>query len=370
MDRSQRRAVAGEHDAAGPDAVVLERIPYVPETWDRLINGHPEVQVFHSSAWLSFLAMSQHAEPVVAVVRHHGRCVGFFVGAIVRRFGIRILGSPLRGWGTAYMGFLLEPEFNRRSAADALLRFAFKELGCLHVELGDARLTKDAMERSGYTVEAGSTFVVDLTPTEDEIFRNMNGKTRQHYRKAIRLGVRAEVAVDGTFPDEFHQQLTEVFGRQGLVPTYGIERLRQLIDALLPSGQLLLMRVRGPDGLTIASGVVVARNRTAVNWGAAFFRDSASLHPMEVFWWEAMRYWRARGITTYDMGGRGDYKAKYGGVVQAAPRFHASRFGLQRGRALVRRITRIRQVVSGHLTSRRFRSSTRGAMRDEGSDVD
>ena len=39
-----------------------------------------------------------------------------------------------------------------------------------------------------------------------------------------------------------------------------------------------------------------------------------------------MRYWKARGMTRYDMCGGGGYKAKYGGQPIAVPWVRKSRF--------------------------------------------
>jgi CelD/BcsL family acetyltransferase involved in cellulose biosynthesis len=327
---------------------VLERIPYDPVAWEATIGGHPDLEVFHGSAWLDYLGASQDAEPVIALVRADGRPVGHFVGAIVRRYGIRILGSPLRGWGTQYMGFLLDDGFDRGRAAEALLPFAFGDLGCLHVELADRHLTANQMAGVGYAIENGRTFMVDLARPEEEILAGMRPRTRQYVRKAVRQGIRPEVATGLDFADDFHAQLVEVFAHQGLVPTYGVERVRQLITALQPTGQLHLVRVMAPEGRCVASGVSVGRGRTAVFWGGAFFRADSELHPNGVLWWEAMRYWRSRGAQRYDMGGGGDYKAKYGGVETPTFHFHRSRYGVLRyGRWAVRSLFRARQVLAG-----------------------
>jgi hypothetical protein len=168
--------------------VALERIPYDPVAWEVTIAGHPDVEVFHGSAWLEYLAATQGAEPVIAVVRADGRPVGHFVGAIVRRYGIRILGSPLRGWGTMRMGFLLDDELYRRAAADAFSSFAFGDLRCLHVELADAGLDVDQMSAAGYRVDSGRTFVVNLEPPEAAILAAMRSTTRNYIRQALRRG--------------------------------------------------------------------------------------------------------------------------------------------------------------------------------------
>ena len=138
--------------------ISLERIPYDPVAWGAIVAAHPDAEVFHGPAWLAYLAASQGAEPVVAAVRADGRTVGHFVGSLVRRFGMRILGSPLRGWGTPCMGFLLDPGVDRRAVAQALLPFAFGDLKCMHLELADRRLTRELMAGSDYVIEVGRTF--------------------------------------------------------------------------------------------------------------------------------------------------------------------------------------------------------------------
>jgi hypothetical protein len=167
-----------------PTVVALERVALDTAEWDAIVQRHPDASVFHSSAWLRFLAASEGAEPVLAVVKADGRPCGYFAGAIVHRFGMKFLGSPLPGWATPYMGFLLDGGVDRRSAAEALVPFAFSELGCLHVELDDPRLTIEQMAGSAYSVEPWMTYLVDLRPPEEEILARMDPHRRQYIRRA------------------------------------------------------------------------------------------------------------------------------------------------------------------------------------------
>ena len=351
---SQDRPVSGAGGAAEAaqgrrrSAVTLQRIPYEPDAWRAIVDGHPDAEVYHGPAWLGYLAATQGAEPVVAVVRENGRPVGHFVGAIVRRYGVRILGSPLRGWGTMAMGFLLDDGADRRAAAIALASFAFRDLRCVHLELSDRLLTVDAMAGSGYAMERGETFVVDLQREEDAIVGGMRQTTRNYIRQAVRKGLVVERVRDVSFADEYYDQLVEVFGRQGLVPTYDVERVRQLIRALDPTEEVLLLRVLDPDGACVSTLIVIGGNRSSVLWGAAFRRAQADRHPNEPMHWEAMRYWRSRGVQRYDMGGAGGYKAKYGGAPLETAHFHRSRWKVMgAGRSMVRRSFRLAQVARG-----------------------
>ena len=94
------------------------------------------------------VAATQQADPVVARVLRGDEQVGWFTGLVVRRFGIRILGSPFAGWMTGPMGFDLDPGVSRREAAQALIRFAFKDLRCLHLEVIDRQAKDDDVRGS------------------------------------------------------------------------------------------------------------------------------------------------------------------------------------------------------------------------------
>src|SRR4030067_1109361 len=91
--------------------------------------------LFQTPAWLAFVAETQHAEPVHALVTSGNSAVGRFTGLIVRRLGVRILGSPMPGWTTSYMGFNLDPGVSRTDALAALERFVFQQLKCIHFEI-------------------------------------------------------------------------------------------------------------------------------------------------------------------------------------------------------------------------------------------
>src|SRR5215207_8451207 len=121
-----------------PTALRLERIPFESCDWPAM-DAFGDRVIFQTREWVEFVARAQGAEPVVAAVRDGARTVGYFTGLVVRRYGIRILGSPLPGWTTSSMGFNLEAGVSRGRAVEALTEFAFGTLRCLHLELKDRR---------------------------------------------------------------------------------------------------------------------------------------------------------------------------------------------------------------------------------------
>jgi CelD/BcsL family acetyltransferase involved in cellulose biosynthesis len=329
----------------------LQRLDAGRRDWERM-DAFPDRVIFQTREWLEFVSRAQRAEPVVAAVMDGRELAGYFTGLIVRRYGVPILGSPFPGWTTASMGFNLVEGVSRRAATEALVAFAFGPAGCAHLELKDRRLVPEDLAGLGFRHSPTLTFEIDLEPDEETIFARMSSACRRAIRKGERVGVKVEEATPDGFADEYHAQLLEVFARQGLRPTYGVDRVRELIRCLHPTGHLLLLRAIAPGGERIATGIFPAMNGTAYFWGGASWRSHQILRPNEAIFWHAMRYWRARGMKVLDMGGGGDYKRRYGPRELIVPAFRRSRLaavGLLRdlaARTAARRLTPRRSLFA------------------------
>ncbi len=285
--------------------------------------------IFHTPEWLTFVAECQRAEPILATVSDGSVTVGHFTGLLTRRYGLRILGSPMAGWTTSYLGFNLQSGVSRRDATEALTRFAFDDLGCAHLEVRDRGATEADMAGLGLRWDAAPTAVIDLSPDEDTLFGAMAGACRRNIRKAAKSGVIIEEAgTDPSFADEFYDQLRDVFAKQNLVPTYSVERVKSLIRHLAPAGRISLLRARDADGRCIATAVLPWYHRTMYFWGGASYREHQHLRPNEALIWHALRQAKARGVTEFDFVGGNAYKAKYGTTEVAVPWARQSRWPL------------------------------------------
>lgn len=325
-----------------------ERIDLQLSFWGDILDTFKDRTIFQTPSWMSFIAETQNAEPIFAAVKDGSRTAGYFSGLIVRKFGFKILGSPLPGWTTSYMGMNLSPGVSRRLGLEAVVRLAFEELSCVHIEIMDRQISVNDARELGFEIRTFAGFEIDLRASEDQLFANMTSACRRCIRRAEKCGVIIEEAHDHGFADDYYAQLQEVFRKQSLVPPYGIDRVRALIAHLLDTGHLLLLRARNPLGQCIATGIFPAMNDTMYFWGGASRRDSLGYRPNEVLHWHAMKYWKARGVTRYDMGGGGEYKRKYGGYEIAVPWIRKSRYpGLGILRSLAKQMAGWRQWTLG-----------------------
>ena len=293
--------------------------------WEAL-DKFEDRTVFQTREWLQFVSQTQGAIPVVVELRENGDLVGYFTGLTFSRLGVKVLGSSFPGWTTPYMGFNLVAGVSRADALAAIEKLAWDELKCLHMEVSDPYFKVEDGETLGFITDSYTSYRTDLTRSEEELFNSMDSACRRCVRKAEKSGVTIEEAHDHGFADEYYEQLKDVFAKQGLVPTYDVERVRALIKNLEPTGRLLLVRARDREGKCIATGIFPGFNKIAEFWGNASFRSSQILRPNEFIQWYVMRYWKRRGIQVYDWGGEGTYKEKYGCVQHQVPWFTKSRY--------------------------------------------
>lgn len=336
----------------------LEALKLNSFPWEKTHSGLDDRTIYQSLVWLNFLKSTQNGEPVLAALRNGSDTVGYFTGMVVRRLGLRILGSPFPGWSTSYMGLNLEPGISKRAALDAVKRFAFGELHCSHLEFMDRKFSADEIADCGLRSTPLNGYEVHLTPAEGDIFEGFRPSCRQAIRKAIRSGVTVEEAHDAAFADDYYAQLQEVFARQHLVPTYDHARVQELIRLIQPTGNLLLLRAKDREGRVIATGIFLLISPTTIYfWGGASWWAYQNLRPNDLLMWSAMRIGKARGMNIMDLGGAGDYKKKFGGNPISVPwaRISSKPFiGLLRETA--KTFFSLRQRISYRTTS--TRSST------------
>ncbi len=293
--------------------ISFKRIDIGDMPWEKLLEFN-DSNIFQSLPWIDFLADFLGAEPIIAAVLSDGLVQGYFMGLIEKKLGLRILGSPLRGWNTYFMGFNLMPGVSYSKVLQAFPNFAFTELNCHFLMIIDANLKEGELKGLSYHVRKITNFVLDLTKSEAELFASMKGNSsRTSIRRTIKKGVVIEETTDPGFADEYYAQYQEVNARKSLPPYYGLDFVRQMIAHLLPTGNLLMLRARTPDGVSIATHIDLVFNRVAVAWGSASRKEYLSFRPNELIYWYVMKKVKSMGIEVFHLAdGVKQFKEKLG----------------------------------------------------------
>lgn len=292
--------------------ISFERIEMKDVDWGKM-SEIGEINIFQSLPWLNFLSTIHRIEPVILSVKSNEQICGYFFGLIVKKFGLRILGSPFRGWATYFMGFNLKPNVSLNEVLQAFPPFVFGQLKCHYLEIMDPCWNGDSGMDLQYKVDHLPWLALDLAPSEDTIFARMKTTGRWSIRRAIKSGVIIEEASDLDFADDYFAQYQEVMSNKSLQPPYNLERVRQLIRDIFPTGSLLLLRARNQEGSCIATAIFLNLNDKAIYWGGASWRQYQSLHPNELVMWEGLKTVKRRGAQILYLGGEAEqYKLKFG----------------------------------------------------------
>lgn len=334
--------------ASRPIEIIRCQLDDVP--WGDLEERNDHT-VFQRRSWLASLAESQRATPIALRIGN-GPEPAWCFGLVIRRFGVRIFGSPFPGWGTPYIGISTLHDGERINIANSVLQYAISELGCLHAELADPLLDAKGAFSPRIFKGAFKTLWTDLTREKELILADFHKESRRVVRKSAERRVVIHQAEDpDAFALEYYAQLSDVFEKQGLVPPFSLERVRLLIQHLAPSGQVLLLQATHAERGCIGTTISVGAGRYAALWGTASYRRHQDLLPNEAMLWNTLLHWKARGAATFDWGGYAEYKArKYGGRPVDITWLRLSRFrALHHAREMAKRaywrLNRIRATL-------------------------
>ena len=289
--------------------------------WDELIADYESRELFHRQAWLDYLAASRGVQIRKWAIREHGRIIGYFCGGILRKGPFRILGSPLKGWGTNFMGPVVDREFDQDAFLQALDRLAHEEHIAM-TELECRTFPEACLEAARYEAVPGWTYLVPVILGTDVIWNKLDSTCRNRIRKAIRSALTIEHADDVVVAAEFYDRYTDLMRRKGLPPPYPPEYPQLMFRYLKKADLLFALRVRDPAGDTLAVGLFPHDGQTVYFWGGASYRDGRDLCPNDYLHWSAMRLAAERGLASYDMCGYGPFKKKFGGQLVKLNRWH------------------------------------------------
>jgi hypothetical protein len=284
--------------------------------WTELLTQFPEHTVFHTIPWLSAIAAANGLDIVLTSVFCAAQCLALWPCLVLRKGPLRILGSPLPGWSTAYLG----PLFVRDSDANASLRLmlnhrAMKRSAYFACKVLDYHRDVDLSPFGFSPVLRYETYQLDLAPPESELWSNVRQECRKHIKKAQKQGVEIRQEQSSQFLDEYWELTIESFARSGMRPPHDRQLLDELWNRLFPIGKLFALSAYS-EGQFAASIILVRDDHTMYNWGSASRSSLRHLCAPSALQWEAVRLARQLELRTYDFistsGGAGKFKQSFG----------------------------------------------------------
>ena len=339
--------------------------------WDAIVRRFPGHRVTHTRAWVHSMQAAGLGESLLLVFERDGELAGCLPGLLVRVAGWRLFGSPLPGWATSGMGPVHDPSrLDDGELADTLVDHLAGAHRVRHIEFVHRGLDVEAMQRRGFRGEPVPTMRATLDPGDPErTFGRLSRSARQNVRRAERLGIDIRFGVDDAFAHEHFRQVREVYRRGGHEVPFTEHRLAAGIQAMNASGALVAVSAFLPaSDIRIATATFFLEADELQLWMWAHQSHYRWYRATELMTWRAMRHALSMGCRTFDMMGRGEFKEKFGAVLDETRRrwIRSDSRVLAAARPVARAWYQTRQVVRGrlHQSASRVVSATRWATGD------
>jgi hypothetical protein len=287
-----------------------------PSEWDELVGSFSSSTVFHTLAWLKTIQEAHGVRPVLTRADRAGQCIAVWPFLEMRKGPLRVIGSPLPGWSTAYLGPLFARNAPVQDTIKAFLEHSlFRRYAYFACKLIDHETPIDLQQCGFNEVMRFDTYLVDLSLSEEQLWSNLKSECRTRIRKAEKRGLKIHEEDSSEFIDDFWSMSLETFAKARIQPTHTLEFVQSLWRHLHPRGRVVAYSAF-VDGQRAATLVLPFDGRTIYYWGGAAFLKYRDVPAHNLLHWQAILEAKRKGLERYDMistiGGPGRFKSTFG----------------------------------------------------------
>jgi CelD/BcsL family acetyltransferase involved in cellulose biosynthesis len=283
--------------SAGAPGVEVRPFAHPDALWDALAARYGTA--FHNSGWLRVLEQTQGAPLMKLGVYLGDQPVGIVPLFAKRFFPLRVAASPLVVEDTPYLGLACAPELT--PLALEALSVRAKQDGIHFLRLLQRGRLVHAESGSATTYIDKHTHVVDLTQTEDEIWKRMERKGRTGIRKAEKSGVTVVRETGTDWIEPYYGILSALYLAQKMVTPNPLAFYQRLWSDFHAHG-LFVLTARH-EGKIVAGGIFLVDGDWAYYLNGCSLAAYNHLEPNRAIQWYAMRLAKSMGAEHYDFVG-------------------------------------------------------------------
>jgi len=279
------------------------------------------ISAFQSRHWIESIRSFASHKSHCLLIYTDGKPSGYLLFDIHRnKIGLKVLKSPALPAITPYGGLVLLKE--NICNAEYIIQRIVTILRCKYAYiLGNPLMSLTNTPYNKCELRYAETSVIDLQMSDEELFKNLHGKTRNMIRKGQKSDI--HVADEGrTAIPIFLEMLESTLKGTGMdLPPIGfLEKLCSSCSFI----SLLIARFKGKP----LSGVVnLHHDGTSYYWLGASFKEGRKNGSNELIQWKAIQLAKRNGSIRYDMvridrerlPGIARFKLRFGGEMFKFP---------------------------------------------------
>ena len=283
--------------------------------WAEFVYHHPQGTIFQTPEMYEVYKNTKNYEPIlVSVVDDSNEILGLLLSVVQKEFSgpLSILSSRCVTWGgplirenldkkdkTAVLEIILEEQ--NKIAKKKAIYMQFRNLW-------DTSRYKSIFEKYGYEYEDHLDILIDLTKSEEELWKQMKKSRRWGIRKATKFGLKFYEDCD---VKTFYEMIDNTY-RRAKIPLADVSLFQSAIDMLSPKKRAYIFCVKDKDGKVVASWFQLAYKNLVYDWYAGSTPEGNKMHANEYLGWKILLWAKNRGYQIYDFGGAGRPNEDYG----------------------------------------------------------
>lgn len=267
--------------------------PTITAEWDELILSFPSYSFFHSSDWAKVLKETYNFKPNYLKFTESGRTKAIIPLMEVDSFftGRRIISLPF----SDFCEPLISGSVNLKHVRHKVIDYS-KEKGFKSLELRDSEVHVD----NSIIIPAGFQHILDLSFSEEQLFKRLSDNTRRNIKKANNNRVSFEINNSPSALEDFYIMNCYTRRRHGL-PPQPLKFFRNLYDFVLTKNKGFIS-ISKYNGKSIAAAIFLLIGQKALYKYGASLIEYQNLRPNNLLMWESIKYLKAQGFNELNFG--------------------------------------------------------------------
>lgn len=290
--------------------------------WNSVIATDQYASVYHLWEWGEALSQTYgYKRHYLASVQDHEIIAAFpLINIKSVLFGNRLISLPFCEYGGIATPLGLKPEEASQavqSLLDASSKLA-KTIGAEYIGVREPLILTDAFQADGYEkFKEYVTFKINLTKTTNQLWSDLEKKTRNAVRKSAKSGLELEIVKESAQMKVYYELYLKTQKRLGS-PPHCFELFKNLFEAFSPSGKMKVLLAKH-QGRAAAGIIILFHGGKIFWWNNVSDVRCRSLNPTNFLLWNAIEQGAKEGYSLMDLGRtrKGttvyDFKSGWGG---------------------------------------------------------
>lgn len=302
------------------------------QKWSEFLKNHPNTNIFQSPEMHRvyaktlkykpiFLAVIDKSENILAILlasiqKEHSGLLGIFSARSI------ITGGPLVHDNNLEILNLILKEY-RKIVSKRVIYSQFRNIWLLHDN------EKKVFAQNGFEYEEHLNILIDLTKSSDELWMDLKKARKEGVRKAKRNNLIFNVSSSSDVLPNFYELLKITYSNIKL-PYPEIDFFQNLLENI-PQNNIKIFTLKKEERIIVALVALIHNSCLSAYYiGVNRDEDVLKTRPVDLFYWEVIKWGSENNCTIYDWMGAGkpnidygvrQFKLQYGGNLVEYGRF-------------------------------------------------